>query len=320
MTDIRGNESNLIKCREAAADKGLTENSEDGSLAEHFLINRNLEERKRGGIYGYSDISRMTRDFFSSDWDSKDVKHLKLNLANNAETNNLRESFTPNVHWHYINNQYFPINLLSSKIDSLFDQIKSHLTDSINKQKDNHHNLLKFVVDNPSTRSLTLDQVIDISSTEMEINSCRNEEARGEIVERVEDSLSCNKLVKENLLPSEDCILTSQTIKSFSKYIQGLDEEDILRDSIYHNEIDSEYLERKERVLSSEDTFRLPKKYSQYAKGRSTRNYNTFQIPEIEIPPEPKFLLYNHAACQVCTGEHNNLSNKLLACSVNVKR
>lgn len=319
IADSRNNQTNLIKCREAAADKGLTENSEDGSLSEHFLTKRNLEETKEDGTYGYSDINRITKEFFSLDWDSKDLKYMKLSSTNSAKTDNLKELFTANVHWHYINNQYFPINLFSYKIDLFLDQIRSKLTDSINKQKDNYQNLLKFLADNPSTKSLTLDQLIDISPTEMETSCHRNKEMRIKIVDRVEDSFNCNNLATKNLLHAEDYILTSQTIKSFAKYTQTLNEEAILRDSIYHNGIDSEYLERKEKALRAEDKFGLPKKYAHYAKGRSTRSYSNFQISETEIPLEPKFLLYNHTACQVCTEEHNNPSNRLLICSVSCK-
>jgi len=319
----RGDDCNQIKCREVAVDKGLTQNSEDGSLLEHFSTKKKLEDKKENEIYTYSEISRITKNFFSLDWVNEDVKYPKQTV-NGIEMKSIRDLFSSNVYWHYINNQYFPINLFSSKFDSLIDETSKRLMDFIALHKDNDcftNDLVKFVSANAKDKHLTVDQLINLSLTEKEVGTRKIKAIEGGITKHIQYLSYPNesdKFNRSNLLLSIDNVFAVQPIKDSIKATQILpmDEQNILKDSIYHNPADIEYLERREKALKRQNTFSLLKKHTHYIEGRATRHCTTFEIPEMEIPLQPRFLLYNHMNCQVCIGEHTDPSNKLLSCSV----
>jgi hypothetical protein len=311
--DSRDDVYDQIKRQEVAADKGLTENSEDGSLLEQFTTKKKLEEKKENETYTYTEICRMTKGYFSIDWINEEMKYPK-ETVNGIEMKSIRDLFSSNVYWHYINNQYFPIDLFSSKFDSFLDAINERLMNSIALTKEPNHlndDLVKFVFDNASNKQLNVDQLIDLSVTEMEVTVRKIKVIKEEITKRIKYLLHSNEFDGNSVLLSTGNVFTAQTIKGLL-----LDEHEILKDSIYHNQIDIEYLERREKTLKKQNTFSLPKKRIHHVEGRATRNCAGFEIPEMEAPVQSRFLLYNHMNCQVCVGEYEDPSNKLLCCSV----
>eukprot|EP00826_Nyctotherus_ovalis_P052596 TRINITY_DN669_c0_g1_i1.p1 TRINITY_DN669_c0_g1~~TRINITY_DN669_c0_g1_i1.p1 ORF type:complete len:143 (+),score=17.43 TRINITY_DN669_c0_g1_i1:945-1373(+) len=125
----------------------------------------------------------------------------------------------------------------------------------------------------------------------MRTTVCKVKVTEKDISERIKDSLHPNKPTT-NLLPPR---ATTHSIP------QLLGEDDILKDSIHHSDVDIEYLEQREKRLRGQSVFSLPKKYACHTEGaRSTRSYATFQLPEIAVPNELKLLPYAYVNCQVC--------------------
>ena len=47
----------------------------------------------------YSEVTELTKEFMSFEWDNREVQRF-----------NLIQSFTPAIFWHYVSNQFFPLN------------------------------------------------------------------------------------------------------------------------------------------------------------------------------------------------------------------
>jgi hypothetical protein len=111
---------------------------------------------------------------------------------------------------------------------------------------------------------------------------------------------------------------TIENLRDIQKYGESLNsEEEILHDSIYQSEIDRLYLELKEKSLKKQHNFSLHKKYSSFDNIITTRYHGSIalNLPKGTIKPSA---LRTNTHCQVCSEVHDDVSDRLLSCSVTV--
>ena len=221
------------------------------------------------------------------------------------------------MYWHYINNQYFPISLLTPENTHSF--IELHEIGSSLLSRDLTDDWMKDILERES-KNLTVDKMIDLSESELLSNNLKVKNIQSIIEQRIHTATnpSGENVSKSDFSENPQVNYTVENLRDIQKYVKSLNtEEEILRDSIYQNNTDRLYLELKEKSLKKQNNFSLRKKYSSFDNLITTRYHGSIILnpPKNTIKPS---ILRTSDNCQVCSEGHDNVGDRLLNCSVNV--
>lgn len=326
------NESNH---RKTTTEKEVSENKEECNTAEQLELKKSMEEIKKGEIRVYSneELNRITRNYFNMDSETIDWKKTKP-FFGIFSVKTLENRFTPNVYWHYINNQYFPIKLFSSNIDHLFNEANENFENIVRLNRSSlsvNDDLACFLAENNKKENLTVEQLIIKCENDLEKAIQKIALKESLLSERIQKTLDPTKATTHNLMPSSNphtvqLTYTKNSLIELTKFANNLDDKDILKDSIYHSEIDAEYLEHRDKLLRKPIDFSLPKKCIQSSRKHvNTRSHTIFEVSEIRITPGfeaslPKIPYSYRYNCQVCGDNKSDHHNRLFTCSVTFNR
>ncbi len=273
------------------------------------------------------------------------------------------------MYWHYINTQYFPLwMLLAAKdppaafaqtCDNLRSQLSSSATRLNRLELDSVGNtyMLKKqpeCIQSPNDRTenekqqLSVDQLIAV--TEEELRESRQdlfsvERSAGErmlaaLVPAVDGPGLCSGGLAQ--YGPEVCYKYTKseldTLLEYARSVEGVDDSDLLRDSVYPNAVDYKYYDlaekrrRRKNVSSAEGTVAARKK-DVFKKRSQTFSMGTrskarvgkdksadggkaeskFQVQQLYIE---RSKAKGSAECQVCGGSRSDPTNRIITCSV----
>eukprot|EP01022_Parablepharisma_sp_SALTPOND_P016808 TRINITY_DN2554_c0_g2_i2.p1 TRINITY_DN2554_c0_g2~~TRINITY_DN2554_c0_g2_i2.p1 ORF type:complete len:1044 (+),score=10.20 TRINITY_DN2554_c0_g2_i2:687-3818(+) len=284
---------------EVTAEKGLTDNSVDGASTflesvgakRHRIESRKSctkSETKENMSYdeplvkarkrGYSEICEITRHFFGLNWDSSALRRAKQFPSKIIYRNKIDAHFTSAVYWHYINSQYFPVDIFISGRDpgTFFNSVKEKLSaaipantftdskciDAIQAIGDRYLSKQASEKTGKTDKNLTVDQMIELEEEKMKDHREVLDTLKSTVGRRIFDALDVDKAVEadslnlafnslDKYMDNLYRVYTKPSLTALTEYAETVkdSDSDLLRDSVYPNGIDHKYIEHMEKKL-----------------------------------------------------------------------